>query len=350
MNILSKKNTLSCIGLILLLVAFLLLSACAKTNSVNNSKYIEDLRGEKFSLDQPINKVVSTHNPTLNHLIILGNGTSKHISGFGRKDMYSNLYSKILSDWESIECVGSDVSPVNKETIIKMDPDLIILPQFDWEIKEKDYEGLNKRTFVCFPENESIDSVIDSLELLAKILNEENRAAEVKEKYYEIINEIKNISNKIENKPNVLFLGPRIYSVASANMIQNQIIESAGAVSSAKKIQDTSHFSNVEPEVIINMNPEYIFIPSYSEYNCEDIYSDPKLSNIKAIKDKKVFKFPSNLDPWDTPTCSAALGIAWAAYKIHPDLYPKEKLIQATIQFYELMYNHKFVENDFDLN
>lgn len=75
----------------------LIASSCANSKQ-NESQDITDVRGQKLNATLPVNKVISAHNPTLNHLIVLGNGSSKFICGFGRKDISSNLYSKILPD------------------------------------------------------------------------------------------------------------------------------------------------------------------------------------------------------------------------------------------------------------
>lgn len=73
-------------------------SACAINTNQNKAFVVKDLTGKEFRFDTHLSKVISTHNPTLNYLVILGNGTSKYIAGFGKKNYADALYSKVLDD------------------------------------------------------------------------------------------------------------------------------------------------------------------------------------------------------------------------------------------------------------
>lgn len=180
------------------------------------------------------------------------------------------------------------------------------------------------------------------------MFGQQQRAGTIISKYYSIVDNVKSSLKDIKDKPKTAFLGPRLYTVASKNMLQNQIVEAAGGtICTPNNLGD--HFATIEPEVLLSMNPDYIFIPAYAEYSINDVLNDPKIININAVKNKQIFKFPSNLEPWDMPTCSSALGIAWLANKLHPQYYSKEKLLNVAGDFYQLLYNHKFGENEFGL-
>ncbi|MDO5328971.1 MAG: ABC transporter substrate-binding protein [Coriobacteriia bacterium] len=333
----------------IIILSFCLFFLCACVNTKAATSNIKDSVGHEFSLNLPLKKVTSTHNPTLNHLIVLGNGTSKYIAGFGRKDIASNLYSKILPDWDSIECVGSDSTSVNKEEIVKLHPDLIILPELNWRAKEKDYEGTGIDTFVCFPQDESVDSIKLSLTDLAKLFGEEERASLIIDKYNEIYNDVNASVRDVKTKPKVVFFGPQLYTVAAKNMIQNDLIESAGSRCIDSNVNNESYFVSVEPETLNAQNPEYIFIPSYAKYSVDDILNDKKLSNIDAVKQKNVFKFPSALEPWDYATCSSCLGLCWLVNKLHPEVYSKDRVVSNSLSFYKLLYNHDFTFEELGL-
>lgn len=95
-NFKNKKLLLFLFGTLLFLTCCFGIS-CTSLNPSDNTS-ATDIRGNAINLNLPIKKVVSAHNPTLNHLIILGDGSSKYIIGFGRKDIANNLYSTILPD------------------------------------------------------------------------------------------------------------------------------------------------------------------------------------------------------------------------------------------------------------
>ncbi len=51
---------------------------------------------------------------------------------------------------------------------------------------------------------------------------------------------------------------------------------------------------------------------------------------------------PSMLEPWDYPTASCVLGLAWAAYNLYPDLYSFDDIMAAADSFYTLVYGQAF--------
>jgi iron complex transport system substrate-binding protein len=76
----------------------------------------------------------------------------------------------------------------------------------------------------------------------------------------------------------------------------------------------------------------------------EDLLNDPTWSSINAIKNKQVFEFPSLLEPWDQPTAAVALGVDYALYSLHPDLYNLDSLMQDVDAFYTLVYGKTFTK------
>ena len=74
--------------------------------------------------------------------------------------------------------------------------------------------------------------------------------------------------------------------------------------------------------------------------------NDPKLAEVTAVKNGAVYMFPSALEPWDYPTASTCLGVCWAAYNLHPDLYSKDKLMKSADEFYKLVYGKTFTADE----
>lgn len=338
---------------LLLAASIALLCSCDKINNQpkSNGKYnITDVVGREFSFDEHLTKVIGTHNPILNHIVVLGNGTSKYLAGFGKKDKGANLYSKIMPDWNELPTIGDSNNPVNKETVIKLNPQLALIPENTYHTREKDFDGTGIKTFVAMPKNESFETIKSSLFLISQLFGEEQRAKEVFDKFDSILNEVKSLGASASDKPKVAFMGTSKYSFISSNMIQSLMIEVAGGQNIAATLEQQGLFNNIDAETIAEQNPDYIFIPNYASYKAEDILNDQKLSSVTAVKNKNVYVFPSKLDPWDWQTCSACLGTAWMLSKIHPDLYSKEKIQSTSIDFYKLLYNHTFTAEEFGLD
>lgn len=88
----------------------------------------------------------------------------------------------------------------------------------------------------------------------------------------------------------------------------------------------------------------------YVNYTIESLLNDPAWSNIKAIKDKKVYICPSSdFEPWDQPTAAVVLGICWATHNLHPDLYSLNDLEKDIDEFYNLLYGKTFTLKELGL-
>lgn len=347
---LNKLKTLSvAMFCFFILILMCMISACHTNNTHNTKIEVKDLTGKTFTFDQPISKVVSTHNPTLNDVIVLGHGTSKYLGGaFANKDKADGLYSLVLDDWNQLTPIGGNGVAVNKETIAKIKPDLALVPERFEKLTEGDWGGTGVDVFITLPNQESFAAIKDTMINISMLFNEEKRAKEVNEEFDNIINEAKNICSKTQNKHkcDVMFMGSSRYSIAYKEMIQSAIIDAVGAHNVVEGNYKPGDFAKVDAETIVKLNPEVIWIPPYAKYNAQDIINDEKLQSVSAVKSKRVFMFPSKLEPWDYPTVSACLGVCWAAYNLHPDLYTKEKLMDTCNKFYKLLYNRTFSEDE----
>jgi iron complex transport system substrate-binding protein len=196
---------------------------------------------------------------------------------------------------------------------------------------------------IALPNSESFDTIKNSLTIVGKVLGENNKATQINAFIDKNIAEVKVISAKAKTHPRVLFLGSSSpFSVATTSMIQTDIIAMAGGTNAVTGVNVKGAFADVNIEQIIAWNPEVIWVPSYAKYTVESILTDAKWSSIKAVKNKAVYVFPSELEPWDYPTASAVLGLRWGLYNLHPELYSLNNLMTNADEYYTLVYGQKF--------
>ncbi|MCQ2752023.1 MAG: ABC transporter substrate-binding protein [Coriobacteriales bacterium] len=344
-------------SLSLAMLAALLVVACAafvgcgesstpqkSTGAVN----IKDATGADFHLDKPVDKVVGTHNPTLNCVVVVGGG-GKYLAGFGEKNKADGLYKEVIEDWDKLEQIGKGKN-VNYETVAKSGAQLVVLPERQKAMAKdyKDKAGLD--SLIALPNKESFDTVKESLERIGAIFGENERVKQVNAEFDKLIKSAKDACASAKDKPSVVFMGDNRYEVATSSMIQTDIIDAVGATNAVSGDYKEGEFAEVDAETIVKFNPEVIWIPAYADYTAEDILADEKLASVQAVKDKKVYKFPSALEPWDYPTASTCLGVCWAAYNLHPDQFSKDKLQQSCDEFYKLLYNKSFTLDQLGVN
>lgn len=309
---------------------------------------ITDVLGRTITLDKPASGILGTHNPSMNTGIVLGGG-DKYIKGFGNKNMANKLYEHVMKDYDGIVQIGKG-STLNLETVatLKTNNVAIIPERFKSQIGE--FEKVGVKAIVALPNSESFSTIKNSLTIAGKALGEDQQAARINAFIDKSIQETKALAAKATSKPSVLFLGSSSsLSVASTSMIQTDIIEMAGGTNAVTGVNVKGAFADVSIEQIIAWNPEVIWVPDYASYTVKSLLEDSKWSSIKAIKNKAVYQFPSDLEPWDYPTASAALGLRWGLYNLHPELYSKTDLMKSSDEFYQLVYGKKFTAEQLGL-
>lgn len=344
------KKKLLC--MILALTLILSVTACSPKQDASSDKTsgeikVTDAIGREVTLTAPATKVVGTHNPSLNTAVVIGGG-GKYIAGFGNKDMARGLYEEVIDGYNDLPQIGKG-KDINMETVMELGADLAILPE-RFASQADQFTEVNVPAVVALPNDESFDTVTNSLKIVGKALGEDKRAEEITSF---IDDKINNISKKVgaaSEKPSILFLGgTSSLTVAPDAMIQTYIIEKAGGTNAVSGLDKKGEFADVSIEQIVGWNPDIIWVPSYAKYKVDDILNDPAWSSIKAVQNKAVYVFPSSLEPWDYPTASSVLGVCWAANNLHGDLYNSDDFMKDVDAFYQMVYGKTFTKEQLGL-
>ncbi len=152
------------------------------------------------------------------------------------------------------------------------------------------------------------------------------------------------LKNRVTTPIRVMFAGPRsIYSVATGNMLQTPILERSGAVNVAEQLR--GFWADVSPEQIVRWNPDVIFLGSYLDvYGRDRILENPQFQTVTAIRNKKVYEFPSNIGWWDYPAPHCVLGVVWSAKTLYPDLFSDIDMTALADEFYQQFVGYSFEE------
>jgi iron complex transport system substrate-binding protein len=150
------------------------------------------------------------------------------------------------------------------------------------------------------------------------------------------------LENEVDTPVPVLFAGPRsVYSVATGNMLQTEILARSGARNVAQELH--GFWADVSPEQIAQWNPEVIFLGSYLDvYGKDSIFTLPQFQTVTAIKNRRVYTFPSNIGWWDYPAPHCVLGVVWTAQTLYPHLFEDLDLTQVVNDFYQRFMGYSF--------
>lgn len=217
-------------------------------------------------------------------------------------------------------------SNFNKEELINLQPDIII------DIGEKkknivnDLNEISKSTdipvvFIEF----NLKNITTIYDLLGKLLNKEEKAKEINNFLTKNLNMISDGLAKIplEDRLSFIQVGGKSFSIDPANSSHTEAIETAGGINKAKigNSNKKSRTENLNIEEIITWDPDIIFVKDKASY--EAILEDSRWSNLKALKNKKIFLIPENPYNYVTspPSINKIMGVFWAAQIMYPQIF-----------------------------
>lgn len=292
---------------------------------------VTDQLGREVTIEKKPEKIVSGYYISTSLLIALG--LEDNLVGIEAKADSRPIYKLAAPKLLELPSVGT-AKNFDLEGCAALNPDLVILPA-----KLKDsipaLEELGIKVLAVNPENG--DLLNEAIDIISKATSTTQIAYMLKSFSNALINQISNaiVGSK---KPSVYLSSNGTFTAAAgAKMYQNTIIENAGGTNAAAEITDTS-WAKVSYEQINKWNPDVIVIASDADYTVEDVLSDPAVSQVTAVKEKRVYKMPDSFESWDSPVPSGMLGTAWLANKLHPDKYSDETYEENVKEFYEVFY------------
>ena len=192
---------------------------------------------------------------------------------------------------------------------------------------------------------ETIEESYTAIRLVSDVLDVKDKGEIYIKACQDLLDMVQNrLKGHVEKPVAVMFAGPRsIFSVATGNMIQNQILNLSGATNVA--IELTGFWADVSPEQIAKWNPDVIFLGSYLDvYGKDKILENPQFQTITAIKEKKIFSFPSNIGWWDYPAPHCVMGVVWSAKTLYPELFADIDMMAVANAFYKQFVGYSFEE------
>lgn len=145
-----------------------------------------------------------------------------------------------------------------------------------------------------------------------------------------------------DERVKVMFTGPKsIYSVATGEMLQTEILELAGAINVAKGLN--GFWADVSPEQVALWNPDVIFLgSSLQTYRIDEVIANSQFETVTAIRQNQVYVFPSNIGWWDYPAPHCVLGVLWSAKTLYPEKFLDTDLVNIVDEFYTEYLGHSF--------
>ena len=294
---------------------------------------ITDGAGREVTISQPVDTILTVYGAK--YILALGLG-DKMVSK--STDPFTLAVCPSMADGVQF---GSD--QMNAETIAQINPDVFIHAARATKLLDAAQElGIPSIGLYM----ETPDEVVATLEMLGKALGVEDHAAEVIRKYQNLMGYATQLTADVAeaDRPTAILMGNTIGKVAHSSMLQSIMIETAGGVNLAADVEGEGTWPVVGVEQIFEWDPDFIFIMNSTarDYDAESIMADPAWADLKAVQAGHVYVVPSDLDSWEYPCVSSALGVLWMVNKMYPEKFTDTMLEQYVTNFYKDIYGVTF--------
>ena len=191
---------------------------------------------------------------------------------------------ELPTQYQDLQTIGSPMNP-DLEIISSIAPDLLLAP--------KSLESSLSESFTTagisakFVDLSSVEGMYTSIEELGALLNRQEEADALTSGYTQYIEEYQ---ADIKENPRVLILMAfpgKFYLVATENSYVGNLVSLAGGVNVYDKETkgDSSGFSNVNPEDIVQTDPDYIMV--FAHYAEEEAFAYMK----KEFQENDVWQY-----------------------------------------------------------
>lgn len=308
----------------------LLLGACSTRETVaaaqtggaqgSGAFTVTDMRGVQISFDGPVQRIATTVIPSPSLFAAVDGGYDK-IVGINESALRSNqdgLLGEMFPEAKSTTTISPASFTPNIETITSLNPDVVFqwADQGDGLVEPLENAGF-KTVCLLYGTQEYFETWIT---LFSTILGKAERGTEMIQWMHTEDARIKSELSGVSDPVRVVHLGQsgEGYSASNGKDYVQHWISLAGGKNMAE-----DNFSNnniVSSEQLIAWDPEVITLGGFDARTPEQVYADPALASLSAVKNRRVYKTPLGGYRWEMPCSESPLMWQWAAEIYHPEL------------------------------
>ena len=227
----------------------------------------------------------------------------------------------------------------NKEAVLSVNPQVIIDvgEKKATIVEDMDQIQASLGIPVIFIEAR-LDNTDEAYRTLGKILGREEEGNAIADYCHTTYAHIKAVSEKIRNKPGVLYVGGAQGNMAVARgSFHAQIVDLLADNVAVTTEPTEGSMSQVSMEQILAWNPEVLVIAAETEAD----FSALPWRELRAVQSQRVLRVPSKPYDWmgRPPSVNRFMGLSWLAAR----LYPEESginLHEEMKMYYRLFYHY----------
>lgn len=347
------------------------LFACAKPNTTASAENIVaeanssgthivvDHGGNKVEVPNKIERiVVSDIFPIPAVLSVFFNSADKIVgiaptsASAAKNSLLSHIYPEILNAKSDF----MNGNTINVEELMKLNPDVVFYSENNNEQKEV----LTNAGFCAIGISangwhyDCIETLNQWLKTLTEVFKYDDNIAilnDRSEKAQKKSNEISAMVKErvkgltTEQKKRVFFLfqyNDSTMLTSGKNFFGQWWADAIGCINVAEELEkDNSVATNLEQ--VYAWNPDMIFMTNFNIYLPKDLYENTvgtyDWSEVKAVKDKEVYKMPLGMYRTYTPGIDTPITLLWFAKTAYPELFSDIDLVKETREYYKDIFS-----------
>lgn len=333
------------------------------TKNEAGSHIVTDHAGHEVEVPNKIEKIVIDQVPILSTYMAYNEGKAPYIVGYAGslKQVISGTVLKDMAP-ELLDATNTvqGQSDLNVEEIMKLKPDVIF-----YNAKNQDrYEKLSKTGVPCIgfvtmgadTPADPINRYGEWLKLLEDVFGEKGKMDDFLKAGDEIVKDVEERIAKVpeEKRPSGMILwkyqeGTPI--VAGKGTFGDFWLKRLKVKNVA---EEAKGYAKVNVEQIYAWNPDVFYLdgPGLLNIKTEDVYNNSvegfDFSNLKSVKDKRVYNSKLGMWNWLTPNPDAPLVLAWLASETYPDAFKDYDLKKVIKDYYQKWYNYELSDEQIE--
>lgn len=333
------------------------------TKDEAGSHIVVDHAGHEVEVPNKIEKIVIDQVPILSTYMAYNEGKAPHIVGYAGslKQVISETVLKDMAP-ELLDATNTvqGQSDINVEEIMKLKPDVIF-----YNAKNQDrYEKLSKTGVPCIgfvtmgadTPADPINRYGEWLKLLEDVFGEKGKMDNFLAAGDDIVKDVEERIAKVpdDKRPSGMILwkyqeGTPI--VAGKGTFGDFWLKRLKVKNVA---EEAKGYAKVNVEQIYSWNPDVFYLdgPGLLNIKTEDVYNNSvegfDFSNLKSVKDKRVYNSKLGMWNWLTPNPDAPLVLAWLASETYPDAFKDYDLKKVIKDYYQKWYNYELTDEQIE--
>ncbi|MHA6253170.1 ABC transporter substrate-binding protein [Oceanobacillus sp. CAU 1775] len=273
---------------------------------------VTDAIGNEFTLEEAPERIVTLLPSNTEIVFALGHGDK--VVGVSDNDNYPE---EVLE----LDKVGG--MELNVEVIISLDPDIVLAHELGTNYFQEAFEQLEAAGIDIFvvADANSIDTTYETIEDIGEVIGATAEANELVEEMKADFAEITEITSEVteEDRKTVFFEispAPDLYTSGQGTFL-HEFLE----LSNAENAIDMEGWPAIDPEVIIELNPDIIMTTygDYVENPIEQVTSRDGFQSVEAVKNNRVYDIDADAGTRAGPRLTE--GAREVAEAIYPELF-----------------------------